>query len=425
VQKTPSTLKKISVEQLRLGMFINELCGSWMDHPFWQTKFKLTDPADLATLHETAITEVWIDTAKGLDVEDATAEERETLEETYARFEQTIVAAIAAEKPRARSLQAEVTRAAEVCGQARAAVTEMFAEARMGKAFNASKLEPLVDEISSSVERNPGALISLARLKTQDDYTYMHSVAVCGLMTGLARQLGLEPDLVHEAGLAGLLHDVGKAKVSLDILNKPGKLTAVEFEQMKSHPARGHALLLESGTAGEVALDVCLHHHEKVDGTGYPEKLNGEQLSLFSKMGAVCDVYDAITSNRPYKAGWDPSLAIRKMYEWCDGHFDAAIFQAFVKTVGIYPVGSLVRLDSGLLAVVSEATPDNLLKPRVKTVYCTQRKNFVNSEDVDLSDFEAGARIVSWEDPADWPLGDLRRYWAPALEAEVSDLKTG
>jgi HD-GYP domain-containing protein (c-di-GMP phosphodiesterase class II) len=123
------------------------------------------------------------------------------------------------------TLASEVTRAAEICGRAKTAVAAMFAEARMGQAVDASQLEPLVDDIAGSVMRYPGALISLARLKTQDDYTDMHSVAVCGLMVALARQLGLNDADTRDAGFAGLLHDIGKATVDINVLNKPGKLT--------------------------------------------------------------------------------------------------------------------------------------------------------------------------------------------------------
>lgn len=248
----------------------------------------------------------------------------------------------------------EAARAIKICAKSKQAVTSMFQEARMGKALDAEDALPIVEEISTSVMRNPGALISLARLKNKDDYTYMHSVAVCALMVFLARQLGLDEVQTRQAGLAGLLHDVGKMMIPLEILNKPGKLTDAEFDAVKSHPAQGHKILLEGKGISDVALDVCLHHHEKVDGSGYPEKITNEQISLYAKMGAVCDVYDAITSNRPYKNGWEPAESVRKMAEWSKSHFDQRIFEAFVRSIGIYPVGSLVRLASDRLGVIIE-----------------------------------------------------------------------
>jgi putative nucleotidyltransferase with HDIG domain len=287
----------------------------------------------------------------------------------------------------------------------------MFQEVRMGKAISGEAASELVDEISSLVMRNPGALISLARLKTADDYTYMHSVAVCALMVALAGKLGLDEKQTRDAGMSGLLHDLGKAMMPMEVLNKPGKLTDEEFRIIKSHPEEGHRMLLEGGTVGAVPLDVCLHHHEKVDGSGYPHRLKAEQISHFAKMGAVCDVYDAITSNRPYKAGWDPAESIRKMTEWTNGHFDARIFQAFVKSIGIYPVGSLVRLSSGRLAVVTEQSEHSLLTPRIKVFFSTKSMTYVPPEVIDLSRPGVSEKVVAREDAQKWGIQNLENLW--------------
>jgi HD-GYP domain-containing protein (c-di-GMP phosphodiesterase class II) len=243
-------------------------------------------------------------------------------------------------------MQEEMQRAKQIVSQARGAMKTMFEDMRMGKAVDAEHCLPLVEEINASVARNPGAIVSLARLKTSDDYTYMHCVAVCALMVALGRQLKLPDGDVREAGLAGLVHDLGKSAMPMDVLNKPGKLTTEEFAIIRRHPEEGHRMLLEAKGVGEVPLDVCLHHHEKISGQGYPHRLKGDDISVFARMGAVCDVYDAITSNRPYKAGWDPSESVQRMAQWTrEGQFDERIFQAFVRSIGIYPTGSLVRLN--------------------------------------------------------------------------------
>ena len=410
---TRSTLKKIKAADLKPGMHLHELCGSWMDHPFWRSRFTLSDPADIRRILDSGIVEVWIDTAKGADLPAAASgkpptEPAPAVATTPAQPVDTPYA----RAPKQVALDEELKRAAMICARARSAVVSMFQEVRMGKAINAEAASELVEEISSSVLRNPGALISLARLKTADDYTYMHSVAVCALMVALARQLDLDEQATREAGMSGLLHDIGKAMMPMDILNKPGKLTDDEFRIIQSHPVEGHRLLVEGKSASEIVLDVCLHHHEKTDGSGYPDRLPGDRISLFAKMGAVCDVYDAITSNRPYKAGWDPAESIRRMAEWSTGHFDDVVFQAFVKSIGIYPTGSLVRLASGRLAVVIEQSEKSLLAPRVKAFFSTKAQTYVVPEMIELSHPSATDRIVGREDAAKWGIRNLDDLWA-------------
>jgi putative nucleotidyltransferase with HDIG domain len=287
---------------------------------------------------------------------------------------------------------------------------DMFGDGRMGKALDFEQADNLVAEISDSVMRHPNALISLARLKRADEYTYMHSVAVCALMIALARQLGMSPVQVREVGLAGMLHDVGKMAVPAEILNKPGKLTDSEFVTVREHPQAGGKILLAGKQVSAVVLDVCLHHHEKVDGSGYPHRLSGEQISLPAKMGAICDVYDAVTSNRPYKAGWEPAESIRKMAEWT-GHFDQTVFKAFVKTVGIYPTGSLVRLQSGRIGVVLDQHATSLLMPKVKVFFSAKSKTPIAQEIIDLAKLIDRDKIVSRESAADWGFRNLDELW--------------
>jgi putative nucleotidyltransferase with HDIG domain len=404
-------LKRISVQQLTLGMYLEEFCGTWMEHPFWRTSFVLKDPKDLERIRATSIKEVWIDPAKGLDL--PAGEKAVTREEVEAAVESTL--GMLAEMPQGNepiSLHAEIERAASICARSKRAVASMFSEMRMGHAVDTASAQQMVAEISDSVARNPGAIISLARLKTADEYTYMHSVAVCALMVALARQLGMDEAQTRQAGIAGLLHDVGKMKLPTAILNKPGKLTDAEFAIVRAHPAEGWNMLRKSSRFEAPVLDAVLHHHEKIDGSGYPKGQTGDEIGVLAKMAAVCDVYDAITSNRPYKAGWDPADSLRKMAEWASGHFDPAIFQAFVKSIGIYPVGSLVRLSSGRLGVVVEQGAKSLMTPHVKVFYSTHSQLRIVPEVVDLGRSGATEKIVAREDPAKWNFPDLHEMWS-------------
>jgi putative nucleotidyltransferase with HDIG domain len=417
-------LKTIAVKDVRIGMFIHELKGPWMDHPFWSTKFVLADPNDLQKLLASPIKEVVIDTLWGLDVESSqqatssqmTDKEMAMLEldgpadgHLPAQGSTRVSPQPKAEKIKSVTLEVEREQAAKIIASSRNAIASMFKDLRMGKAIETEAVMPIVEEISASVARNVHALISLVRLKTVDDYTYMHSVAVCALMTALARELKLTDAEVKQAGLAGLMHDMGKAGIPLEILNKPGSLSDNEFHVVREHPKLGYDMLLKANISDPVTLDVCLHHHEKIDGSGYPEKLSSDQISLFAKMGGICDVYDAVTSTRAYKPAWDPGIALKRMASW-SGHFDPVVFKAFVKSLGIYPIGTVVMLKSGRLAVVVRQNPDSLLKPVVKAFFSTKSKIHIPVIELDVS--KNMDEIVGNESVTAWGIGNIDHLWA-------------
>lgn len=392
-------IKKVQASDVRLGMYIHAIRGNWLEHPFWKKSFKLEQQKDLDKLVSCDLDEIWIDTSKGLDV---AGDKKIPLENPQpVKPVSTGTAVPPVKKPVARvSMEEELEAAKKIQNKAKEAVTSMFSEVRMGKALEIEGAESLVEEINQSMERNPNALLTLIRLKNVNEYTYMHSVAVCMLMVALGRQLGLDAAQIKQAGTAGLLHDIGKMVIPNEVLNKPGQLTDEEFVIMKSHPERGWEILKSCYQVHETALDVCLHHHERVDGKGYPKKLSGDALTLFARMGAVCDVYDAISSDRCYKPAWSPAESIRKMASWKDGHFDETVFQAFVKTIGIYPSGTLLKLKSGRLGVVMEQSTKKLTTPIIKTFFSTRANAHIPVEILDLSKGTDGIEKI--EDPVQW-----------------------
>jgi HD-GYP domain-containing protein (c-di-GMP phosphodiesterase class II) len=410
-------LKTIAVNQVRIGMYIHELKGPWMDHPFWRTKFILKDELDLLKLRGSALKEVVIDNQRGLDVlpepepvaETLTAKELALLE-LDSVAEEVVPGVKQIPEVKQVPLDAEHRKAAKIIQSSRREIMSMFKDLRMGKVIEAANVMPLVEEISASVTRNAHALISLVRLKTADDYTYMHSIAVSALMTNLARELKLSEAEVRQSGLAGLMHDMGKAEVPVQILNKPGSLTDNEFDVIRLHPQNGYDMLVKANITDPVTLDVCLHHHEKIDGSGYPGHLEGDNISIYARMGAICDVYDALTSTRAYKPGWEPGIALKRMASW-SGHFDPKVLEAFVKSMGIYPIGTVVMLKSGRLAVVVRQTPDNLLMPVVKAFFSTKSLVHIPVEEIDLSR-QGADEIVSNESALSWGIGNIEHLWA-------------
>lgn len=397
--------RKIHVDELQVGMFVQRIEGGWLNHPFWRGSLLIREFDDIRRLRAAGVEFVEIDAAQGLRApatpDPAPPPVRAGDPPGAPPMVRRTTVTVEQEMQRAHALRADAGRQ----------MKRLFEDARLGRAVDVAGTRPLVDEIFASMERHPAALISLMRLKTADDYSYLHSVSVAALMMALARRLGMDDAGCRDAGLGGLLHDLGKAAIPLDVLNKPGKLEPEEFTLVKTHPVRGHELLREAGVDHSVALDVCLHHHEKVDGSGYPKGLPGDDITLLAKMGAVCDVYDAVTSNRPYKLGWAPVEALRRMLTWA-GHFEPQVMRAFVSVVGIYPIGAMVRLASGRLAVVVEQAPGELTKPVVKAFFSTRSNLHIPPETLRLAQPGCKDHIVGHEDPNTWGFEHVDELWS-------------
>lgn len=367
-------LKKIKTEDLVLGMYFCGFEAAWLDHPFWKNKFLLKNENELKQAHASGIAYCWIDISRGLDVAEQASTDAPEVD-----AEQAEPAPLTPEPAPVPAIDTTLMDAMALRETAKKATKAMFSEARMGKVLDMERCVSVVEEIASSVVKSPSGMLSVLRLKLADEYTYLHSVAVCALMVALGRTLGLDEAACREAGLGGFLHDVGKAFIPHELLNKPGKLTDEEFTQIKKHPELGYKYLSQDPNVPDYARDVCLHHHEKMDGNGYPEALRSGSISLYSRMAAICDVYDALTSDRPYKRAWDPAEAISTMATWT-GHFDRAMFLAFVKTLGIYPVGSIVKLESGRSGFVIRQNAQDLTRPVLKV--------FRYNDDMEMSDTE-------------------------------------
>ena len=407
-------LKKVHVSQIKLGMFIHRLEGEWLDNPFWTTRFVLKTERDLQKLRASAIQEIWIDPALGLDLEpDPEPVAAVSLPESKVPEKASDAAPVEQlplDRPTAE-LDSEIGKASAIVRRAKQQLAELFAKAKEGDAPALEAAHALAGDVAESVMRHPSALVSLSRLKAQEDYVYLHSLAVSALMVALARQTGMDEERCRLAGLAGLLHNVGMAMVPAEIIKKKGELSDEETFVVRAHPVQGYEMLKSSADYPKEILEACLHHHERWDGAGYPFGLEAEAIPLFARMCTICDAYDAITSNRSYRSGWDPGESIAQMASWT-GQFDQELFDAFVRSMGVFPTGSLVRLQSQKLAVVIDQNPHSQTTPVVKVFYSLRSQMHIPPERVDLGHPSCRDRIVSREPAAEWSKLGLDSLWA-------------
>ena len=395
-------IKKVSKEDLKLGMFIHDLNCGWMEHSFLRNSFMLRKESDLLKVINSGIREVYIDTIKGIDALDAP---------TQAEVDQDLAARMldSIQNPRPvadkTSHQEELGFAKQIQKEANKVIHSMLTDVRLGKQIQVERLQPVVSQITDSILRNQGTLVSLCRIREGDTYTFQHSVSVCTLLVTFCRYMEMSPEIIHEAGIGGMLHDIGKMRVPDHILNKPAKLTDPEFEIMKSHVTLGLETLGQTPGISQMVIQIAGEHHERFEGSGYPSQVKGKEISELGRMAAIVDVYDAITSNRIYHKGMEPPAALKKLFEWSNHHFDEELVQHFIQAIGIYPVGSLVKLASKRLAVILEQGSAGLLMPKVRVIFDTARGRRLDPFDLDLALSESGGdEILGTEEPADWNL---------------------
>ncbi len=392
-------IKKVSVEQLRPGMFIHDMNCGWINHPFVSDNIKIKNDKTIRKIIAHGIREVYIDTDKGIDIVGSPTEEE---------MSQKILAEpIEAPKPKINPedtvpLQEEIVQAKEIKKEALQTVQKLMEDVRFGKQIEMEKVDHITEKMVQSILRNKGALTSLSRIKDVDDYTFMHSISVGVLMISFSRHLGFDYPTIKSLGIGGLLHDIGKTKVPARILTKTGQLSEEEFRKAKEHVQHSRIILEHTTDIDETSILVAEHHHERINGSGYPAHLKGDEISRFGQMSAIADVYDAMTSKRSYQRKFEPTEVLKNLFEWSD-YYSNGLVQQFIRCMGIYPVGSLVRLESGLLGVVLELREQSLLQPLVRIVYDTKKDSYTMPHDIDLS-IGSGDSVQGSESPDKWDI---------------------
>lgn len=408
-------LRKVSLELLRPGMFIDDLRVPWLSHPFFRKRFVIKDQRTIDRLRQEGIREVVIDVKQGLDVDPAMLPKiheedrkrfafldqrfREITEQRTERFRDTVT--LDEERNRLQYFQQEAMQT----------VQGLMDDIRAGQSIDLARAEPTIEKLIRSVQRHPDALIPMLRMKDHPGYDSQHSLSVASMVVALGNTLGVNEASLRELAFGALLQDVGKARIPDDILQKPDRLTAYETRWMRRHVFESQLILEDTPGMTEMMLDIVAHHHERLDGTGYPHALSGDQIPLHAQLAAIVDVYDALTSDRPFQQRTEPTEALRQLYGMTATHFSEDLIKAFVRTVGVYPVGSLVRLDSGYLAVVIEENSIDLLKPRVCVMFDPRIDRYIRPYLLDLGRRMEPPTIVGFESYARWGI-DPRR-WHP------------
>ncbi len=392
-------LKKIKVSELKPGMYVANITQRGVSLHEHEREGRITDEATIRELMRRGLKELYIDTEQGSDSQqavsalDADADLQKKLD---------LIGKVAGKPPQPKvSFEQEWEKASRLHHEAIGLVNTAMNAIQFGQEVDIEPFEDMADHFIDSVFRNQNALACLSRIRDKDSYLMEHSVNVALLMSILGKHLQLDRDYLHQCVTGALLHDIGKILIPDEVLHKPGKLTDEEFATMKKHVTFSRKILQKNKRFAQASVNVAAQHHERLDGRGYPNGLKGDEISAEGRMAAVVDIYDAITADRVYHKGMTPSVALKRMLEWTDGHLDIHYVHAFIKAIGVYPVGSLVELNNHHAAIVLEANADSL-RPRVREIYNLNTHLYLPVRDINLSEAQCRETIVKALNPHDF-----------------------
>lgn len=379
-----AVIKKIKLSELSANMTVLRFDRAGAPYSFYAQQLPAVSVAEVRqTLSTNGIEYAFI--------RDTSDENKETEEQPNNIYAEELKARIEAQKPvkRINASLDDIVKAQQIHTEAKQKTKELLTEVRLGKAVNTEHAKKVVETLVSSCLQNPDAFVNMTRLKDFDDYTFTHSVNVSVLAVAIGKRLGLSTPELENLGLAGLLHDVGKMKVPDEILNKPGKLTDDEFVIMKQHPVYSYEVMKNDRKISPEVIKAALQHHEKSDGSGYPDGLKEQDISKYAKIIAICDVYDAITSNRCYHKGMIAADALKMLFAWSGKHFNEVLVKFFIHLIGVYPAGAVVVLDTGELAVVLKTNKDDGMRPKILIISDNEKKLLNDPEYFDLISYNA------------------------------------
>ncbi len=374
--------KKVPVSDLAPGVYVSRLDRPWTETPFMFQGFVIQSQDEIDQLWRYC-EHVYIDIVKGDDCTPADSDEVIKVRENRIKNLITQPAPISRYKE-VVPVDEEIKVAKDIHKRASEEVASILDGVEEGKNINISGAKAVIGDIVSSIIRNPDAFSWLAKLKSKDSYTYSHCLDVCALTLAFGRHLGLPKADLEVLGLAALFFDVGKLKFPPELLDKSEPLSPAEAKFVRTHVRHSVEILKQTPGVSKEAIDAVSSHHERYDGSGYPRGLSGEQIPVMGRMIAITDVYDAITSNRPYGEALSPAEAVGQLYESRNKHFQEALVEQFIQCVGAFPVGSLVELSTGQIAVVLSKNPAFSLKPKVLLIMDAEQQRYEISPIIDL-----------------------------------------
>lgn len=379
----------VEVSLLKVGMYVYELDRPWRETPFLFQGFEIRNQQELDTLRQycRTVTVLRVETGNrsfnqlnpvaGLATNAVLPPSHRTQ-----RLEREIYKIN--NHPNARSAHQDITSMPEEVDRirdtfidSRLLIQEVLHDAKLGRSVNYVGAKQAVSSMAESVIRNPDALMCFAQLKRKDEYFAMHSLRTCILALAFGRQLGMSREQLEVLGLGALLHDIGMVKVPEEILGKPAALTPAETALVQQHVVWGADMLYASRQIPSAAIEVITAHHERYDGSGYVNGLRGAEIGEFGMIGAIVDHYDAVTSDRAYQTAVSAHATLMQMYGWRNTLFSASLAEKFIQCLGIYPIGSVVELNSGEVGVVAAINRQQRLKPHVMLVYSAERQPYI------------------------------------------------
>lgn len=377
--------QKVLVADLRPGMFVCELDRPWLETPFPLQGLLIESREQIEAL-ERYCTYVYIDPLKGSSGEHGPAPERAAVAASpgvkAASASRSIPGGVLYEEQ--ASVEEELPRAELIRQTLYALMQEVQQEIRNGRMLETPKLKEALGDMVDSVIRNPNALLLLTRLKAKDATMLAHSIDAAICLLAFGRHLGLHRDELQLLGLGGLLYDIGKIRLPEEVLTKKGRLSAEELKLMKSHVQHGVEILSATPGMPPEVIEMAATHHEREDGSGYPDGSSGDQVGPFGKMAAIVDCFQELTSDRLPVPPAPHAVALQMMHQWRHQLFNAYLVEEFIQCLGAYPAGSLVELNTGEVAVVAAPNPGNRLKPRVILVLDAGKKPYPAKEVIDL-----------------------------------------